>query len=246
MISTTLETHLGLTPNEAKVYYILLKHQPKTINRIAVLGNLHRRNIYDTLAKLQHKGLVSEEINTNGSFYSAVHPEKFRELLEEKNNAIESVMPEMEQLFDSNPTEQKMYMYRGIAGFKNYLSDILKQKSMVRSLGAKGEWHDPQIREFMLNFWQEKHARGIESRILFDHSAHEVGEIPKYLSAESYKFLPSSMQTESVVEIFEDRIVMFSNIGPKYIAKDIVLHIIESKTLAASYQKWFDYLWSTV
>ena len=51
---------LGLSPNEAKVYETLLKIDEASVQEISDKSKVHRRNVYDSLSKLQEKGLVSE------------------------------------------------------------------------------------------------------------------------------------------------------------------------------------------
>jgi len=52
------------------------------------------------------------------------------ELLGEKEEMMSKAMPEMQKKYEATPEKEEAYIYRGIHGFKNYLSDILKTKRL--------------------------------------------------------------------------------------------------------------------
>ena len=87
MISDTLE-NLGLSKNEAKVYETLLREGESPVGHLAIKSGVHRRNVYDTLNRLTEKGLAFEILENPENKYKAVDPNKFSEMLEEKQQQI--------------------------------------------------------------------------------------------------------------------------------------------------------------
>ena len=60
-----LLAEFGLTRNEIRVYLTLLKMGSALAGEITEKTGIHRRNIYDSLERLQEKGLVSFVIINN-------------------------------------------------------------------------------------------------------------------------------------------------------------------------------------
>ena len=73
---------LGLTPNEAKIYMALLELKNGTIWDISTHAGIHRRNTYDAIHRLMHKGLAFQVLPKRNLTYAPIHPEKLKEELE--------------------------------------------------------------------------------------------------------------------------------------------------------------------
>lgn len=75
---------VGLSPNETKIYEVLLELGESSVSEIAIKAKIHRRNAYDAIQRLIDKGLCFEIISKTKNNYSPVDPDKLRELLAEK------------------------------------------------------------------------------------------------------------------------------------------------------------------
>ncbi len=122
---------IGFSKNEARVYEALLQIGEASVQEISNRSRVHRRNVYDSMQKLLEKGLVLEVFIKGDKHFKAVNPRRLLELLEEKEERINSVLPEMQAKYESIGDKEEAYLYRGIEGFKNYLQDILKTKETV-------------------------------------------------------------------------------------------------------------------
>ena len=118
--------NLGLAKNEAKIYETLLIEGESSIGHIADKSLVHRRNVYDSIKRLIEKGLVFEIIETKENRYQAVDPKKLAEVIEEKQTALNSAMPNLEKLFSGKPMTEAVTIYPGLEGWKNYMRDILR------------------------------------------------------------------------------------------------------------------------
>jgi sugar-specific transcriptional regulator TrmB len=239
-----LQNDIGLTLNEAKIYYAILKQNPATIEQITKETKVHRRNIYDVLDRLLDKGLVSKVFKNESSQYIPVNPVKLSEVLSQKQNRFDKFLPELIKVFEAQKIEETAYIYKGIQGFKNYLNEILKSKNFY-SIGAKGEWFDPVIADFMQDFWQKKKEYNINSMLLFDNSAKSIPQIAATHNPSSYKFLKPEFDTDSVIDIFDDHIVIFSNAKPCKIDENITIFVIKNPLIAKSFIVWFKIIWNS-
>ena len=78
----------GLTQNEAKIYYFLLKEKHSTVTDIAKRTGIHRRSAYDVLMRLSDKALVSYLIDEGAKKYFPSNPNRINEILEEKKKIL--------------------------------------------------------------------------------------------------------------------------------------------------------------
>ena len=61
---------LGLTNSEARIYIILLDLGTAQVGQIMEKTGMHRRNIYDSIARLLEKGLVSYVMINNKKYFN--------------------------------------------------------------------------------------------------------------------------------------------------------------------------------
>ena len=88
----------GLTENEAKVYSTLLEIGPKTASTLARRTGLHRRLIYDIADRLIKKGIIGYIVENKKKVFQASHPKRILELIREKQEAVQEIMPALHQM----------------------------------------------------------------------------------------------------------------------------------------------------
>lgn len=237
---------LGLTSNESKVYEALLSSGNSSIEQIAIRSKAHRRNIYDVLAKLMEKGLISETFVHNRKEYRAIHPSRLMDLLQEKEKRLASVLPEMEKRFSRFEEDEAAYIYKGINGFKQYLQDILEVGETVYFIGAKAFWLDPRLQHFLVKFDQERKRKGIDFMHIFDYEVKEQKPEILKLVGQPYKFLPKEYSSPTSVDIFGDRVVTFVGLKPGQLDEEPIQFVMRSRRLAEGYKKFFRFMWDAI
>lgn len=235
---------LGFSKNSAAVYETLVLHGELSVGTIATKSGVHRRNVYDVLHKLVEEGFVFEVLESKQSFYQAVNPVKLRELIEEKRNKLESVLPELEKRFRADPPKQAVYVYRGIEGWKNYLRDIIRSKEDFYCIGGKGAWMDERLSGFFPQFIKNLKKNKIKFYHFFDYEVQESShDILKYVG-KNYKFLPAEYSTNCSIDICGDRVNIISDLHLGGVEKDLCFTVIQNRDIADAHRSWFRYLWS--
>jgi len=237
---------IGLSPNEAKIYETLLNIGVAGVGDIATKANIHRRNVYDALQRLVQKGLVFTTFQKSENRYSAVDPNKLMELVREKQVHLAQALPDLQQLYQSEPPENAAYIYKGIEGYKNYRRDLLRASKEYFFLGAKGLWLSPQIDEqFRKRFVMPVQKDGlIKQKVLFDPRVpKQLPQALKDVMKNSYKILPSKYATPGVVDIFGDYVVTFANVAVGQLNDDVTIFVMKNAELAESYKTWFRFIW---
>jgi sugar-specific transcriptional regulator TrmB len=118
---------LGLGEGESQIYLALLKLGSANIMKLSKTTGRHRTHIYDTVDKLKEKGLVSESVVDNKRVLVASDPENILDYLKEQHEKAESVVKDLKKL-QSTSKEIKVETYKGKAGLKSVLRDILREK----------------------------------------------------------------------------------------------------------------------
>ncbi len=238
---------LGLSPNEARVYETLLKTGEASVQTISNKSGVHRRNVYDSLAKLSEKGLASEVFVKSEKHFKSMSPQVLLSLLKEKEARITQVLPEMQAKHQAVEEQEQAYLYRGIEGVKNYLRAILKTKQPVYFIGAKGMWLDPRLQHFLPHFEKQRKKLGIKFYHIFDHEVKkQLPNIVK-LVGKPYKFLPKNYSSPTMVDIFGDYVVTFISGGEVgKLPDEPIQFVMKSKSLAEGYRKFWQFMWDHI
>lgn len=235
---------LGLTPNEAKIYETLVSGLEMPVSEISVKAKVHRRNVYDALNRLLEKGLVFQIFQKGENMYRAVHPQKLLEVLKERENKLQHILPALSEQYEEKPLEEAAFIYKGIEGYKNYRRDLLRVNEEVYFLGAKALWMTPGIpksvhEEFRKKFEKQKKTY----KTLFDPRVPELlPDAIKNIGGE-YKVLPKGYETIGVVDIFGDHIATFTSEGVGNFGEHGSIYVMINRDLANSYKTWFKLIW---
>ncbi|MBU0957513.1 MAG: hypothetical protein KKF56_01745 [Nanoarchaeota archaeon] len=234
---------LGLSINEARVYEILLKSGEISVQTISNKSGVHRRNVYDSISKLIEKGLVSEVFIKSEKNFKATDPRRLLELLKEKQEKLNKVLPELQGKFHQDSEKEEAYFYRGIEGVKNYLQDILKTKETVYFIGAKAFWLDERLKHFLPQFQLKRKELGIKFMHLFDQEIKtRKPEILK-ITGKPYKFLPKKYSSQTAVDIFGPYVVTFVGAEIGKLQDEPLIFVMKSRKLADGYRKFFQFMW---
>ncbi len=237
--------HLGLSPNEAKIYEALIENGESTISDISVSAKVHRRNAYDAVSRLIDKGLCFQVVSPAGDRFGAVDPNKLKEFVGEKEKMLENMLPKLQAKYHASAAKEEAFIYRGLEGQKNIFRDVVRVGEDSYIIGAKGGWFDPRIEAARNVFFKEANKKGIKFIQLFEHAVKEqLPGFPKHFPGKlQYRFLPKEYATNSIIHIFGDYVITYTGLPIGKISDDIIFFVLHSKSLAESYRKWFWYMW---
>lgn len=234
---------IGLSQNESKVYEALLQTGEASVQTISLKSKVHRRNVYDSLAKLQDKALASESFTKGEKIFKPTNPDRLLEILKEKEEKITDSLPGMQQLYKTIEPDVEAYFHKGIDGFKQYLADILTTKETVYFMSAKAFWLDPRLEHYLLHFEKERKKKKIKFMHLFDHEIKEQKPEILKLVGKPYKFLPKEYSSSTAIDIFGPYVVAFVGVSPGYLHETPIQFVMKSQMLADGYRKFFQFMW---
>lgn len=240
-ITNSLEM-LGFSQRESKVYLSLLNLGPTTTSKLIRETGIASSKIYDVLEKLQHKGLVTYVIVKNKKEFHAANPEKIYDLIKEKEEILESILPALKQFYKKTKEEIIAEIYKDKEGIKNIFEDIIKEGKDWYAFGASGKG-TAILPYYLPGFYKRMKANKIKLKILFineEITRQQAKELNQFKNIQ-VKFLPKKIRNLMVTFIYSNKIAIIpitQNI------EDIPIGImIKSKESADSYRDYFNWFW---
>jgi len=223
----------GLTHNESLVYKALLELGPSLAGQISRKTGLHRRSVYDTTEMLIKKGLIGYILKNNRRLFQASSPKRFIDILQEKENSINEMLPEMMSLYSKTQEKQETNFYKGTQGLKTVLEDQLQSGTgEILILGASPLAYE--ILEFYFKWFDIKRKKKkIKSRIIFNKTDKKI-KVPY----SEIRYLPKKYSSPLAINIYGDKvaIILWSKEDPFAI-------VIKNKQISEGYKKYFELTW---
>lgn len=232
-MDTKILEESGLTRNESLIYQSLLELGPSLAGQISRKTGLHRRTVYDVTEMLIKKGLIGYILKNNRRIFQASSPERFLDILKEKEETINSYIPEMMEYYKKTQEKQETNFYKGMQGIKIVFEDQLKEKTNeILILGAS---HLAQeIFQFYLKWYNKKRVKQrVKMKIIFNEKKGS-SKIPY----SEVRYLPEKYYSPVAVNIYSDKvaIILWSKESPLAI-------LIKNKEISEGYKKYFNIMW---
>ncbi len=236
---------LGLAQNESYIYITLVKHGGLGVSRIAEKSGVNRRNVYDSLNRLLEKGLVYEELSSKETLYFPVDPAKLREIVAQKSQKLESVLPSLIKMFGAKQENDAVYMYKGIEGWKNYLRDMARVGGTVRVYGAMGASLDERSNTYFEQIKSKLAAKKAEIKVLYREEALKGGVVGHFGKSAQNKILAKGLGTHSSFGVFGDMTYVVTDTPTaKELDDEVKMVVIKNKQCAQMFEELFELAWN--
>ena len=202
MENTQLEK-IGLSPNEAKCYLALLKEGSASANEISRRSGIHRVSVYDAFRGLREKGLISQITKANKLLFEAASPEKINEIIKDKEENLESIkliIPSLLQQFNSAKEKQEIHSFKGLAGIRTILNEILKSKTEILDFGA-----EYKIKEFLPYDYPKWDKERVKKKIHMRIVAN-IRIKPTTIPLTKIKYVPSEFDSSVSTYVFDGKV----------------------------------------
>jgi len=219
---------LGFSEGEAIIYIALLKLGSANVTKLSKTTGRHRTHIYDTIEKLKEKGLISESVVDNKKLLTSSRPEVIIDYLKEKEEKAQKVVSDLKKIVKVKD-EIKVETYKGQAGLKAVLRDILREKKDYVGYG-EGTRFEEVLPIFFEQFRRESERLGIGLKLILKKGA-------KVPSREKLQVKYLNHAGPSTTFIYGGKIVIV-------IWEPLPTAIrISDKQTADSYRSYFNVLW---
>jgi len=227
----------GLTDKEIKVYLACIKLGTALVQDIAKKAGTYRTYTYEILKSLKEKGLVSYIIKSGKQYFEVARPEKLLNILKEKKQKIQKLMPQLETLYKSVVDKPKIEIYEGKEGIKTVIDDLIKTKKDISIYGSTRK----QLRLlhfYFPNYIKRRVKAKTRIRVLTEHTkaTEELKKKDKTELRET-RFFPRGIEPPTATNIYGNKVAILS------LEKELLGIIIESETIARTQRMIFDMLW---
>jgi len=120
----------GVTAIEAKIYLVLLQRGPQQAGSITKLSGIHRRTVYDAIARLIEKGLIAYIKQNTTRVYEATEPQRLLDLAKEREMRVLSAIPTLNAMIPDK-TRHETTVIRGKRALRGLLRTVPKNAFIV-------------------------------------------------------------------------------------------------------------------
>ena len=223
---------IGLSDGEAIVYLALLKIGESQVNRIKNDTKIHRTTIYDFLDSLIKKGLVNYVIKNGVKFFKASDPSHLENLLKEKKELLESIIPSLSKLSEFHKYSLKVEVYEGVEGIKLFFNRPLKEDREFLGMGIDETKFSDKFKYIIESYIRKCIKLGVKERLITEKGTKLTYKhshiIYRYVDKKFFSPMPTAI---------------FGNIVAFIIWEPLTVIFIENKDMAGAYKKHFELIW---
>ena len=225
----------GLSEKEADLYLALLRSGDSTTNKIVKSTQVSRTSIYDVAESLEKKGLISTYRKDKKIFFSANKPEALLTRLQEKEQLIKNILPDLKKIQETTGERPTITIYKGTVGLKTAANEMLNSKEILVYGGGKTA--DIIFGSYTANFAQKRAERKILLKAIgCDIPEHmNIPNIKKYTQTKS---LPLFNNHNTTYFIYNDTVLLW------IYGKELLAMKIESNIFSMSQRQLFNFLWT--
>ncbi|HBU06593.1 MAG TPA: hypothetical protein DEB09_00745 [Candidatus Magasanikbacteria bacterium] len=231
----------GLNKKQAEIYLACLKLGPSKVGNIQKESQIKRTTLYDILSELEKQGLIIHTTKQKTRIYSATSPDKLSELVEQKKTAIQTIMPDLQELFFSIAYRPNVRFYEGNEGIKEIYKETLncKDKKILQIVSVKDFVEFPG-KNFMEWYVKERAKKNITAKAIHPKSGDVYNNffgINDDALKREVRYMPKSLFSMSMMMIYDNNVVAMST------KKENYGFVIESKEYSTAMRTMFEFLW---
>ena len=232
----------GLSAHEAGVYYAGLLLGPTTVLKISKLSGVKRTSIYAITDALKNKGLMSIQLKGLKQLFVAENPDRLKNVIDQKQQALQYVLPEFQKMFQTRGDEGGFKYYEGLSAVKQIYLEILKELQNGDEYCAitnHGTWLDLDP-IFFEKFIEKRAKLPITIRLLFEENTRgkEHKKFEKNFN-EQIRILPIGTTLDTNIVITPKKILMHTLSG------NITGVVLTNKSFIKMQKEFFEIMWNS-
>jgi sugar-specific transcriptional regulator TrmB len=232
---------IGLTQDQADVYLAALELGQASMQDLARKSGVKRTSIYNFIQSLIEKQLITTSRKRKRLVYSAVHPNQLLEIEKSRLAELDRTLPELLAIYNKSATKPKVTFYEGVAGIKEVLLDMLKEKQSVSAFSDYKQMAATLGDYYFDVFPPERARRGIVSRNIVPDTekARQLAKTDAKYNRETRFLKVPDLKTE--INIYSNKVALNSyNSNPPFSV------IIEDQNIAETLRTVWSQLWNSL
>ncbi len=235
----------GLSEQESKIYYSALKVDNASVYVISKQSGVNRTACYPVLEKLIKLGLISKAKKKGKTIYKSASPQKMLDMLEEKKIGIESIVPQLNSLYETGREKPDVSFYEGQEGIKTVLNSILDETKELL-IFSDGDSFRRAIPGWTDQYSLRRAKKGIKAKLLLKATPLSIKCGKEYKTGNNikskytqYRVLPEAYELEyNGFYVYNNKVVLF------VFEKEPLAIVIESKIISSLLRSIFNIFWN--
>lgn len=222
---------LGLEEQEVKTYLALLDLGESTATKLAERTGLGRVHMYQIVNRLIERGIASYIIKNNVKYFSASDPETLLKDIQQKEQDLQKILPELKARQKKLIPETKVEIYRGREGINTVLKMIINDEKPYYLLGGAQEACSMFELENTIFVRRAEKIKLSGKLLAKEKDSFFVG------TNEEYRFIPEHLISSTTMMLWNNKTAVFVWSDPYYAI------LIENEEITKSNLATFNYLW---
>lgn len=232
---------LGLTDNEVKIYVSILKSGKCTGTEIRRKTGIANSRVYAALDTLLQKGVITYEKRQKGKIYSALEPDVLKEVMKERIQKIEKIIPDLKRIQQKEKQETEIAIFEGFQGFRSALHKLVESCPNGETIDIIGfsnqSYRNEKLAALLRDVNKISKKKNHKFRMILDNKENNFFEQRKKESWGEIKFMGRGFRSPAAIDIFQDHvfILLWEEIPYAF--------LIKNKNIADGFKAYFDFLW---
>lgn len=237
--------HVGLSEKESAVYIAALELGPSVVQDVAKKAGVNRATTYVCIESLAARGLISTFIKGKKRFFAAESPDRLLSLvrlqrreLEEKEREIESTIPKLLALFNSDgekPQIRYMEGPQGVRAVREIFENLKGEFIQIVPLDEVERVHE--LIDGRGDHLKELKDKGATYRVLAVMENPDMNKIPDVPGGEVRVVSSEKFPIHGEIVVRGNHVIMYS-----YKSALLAL-VITSKEVADTIRALFELAW---
>lgn len=228
---------VGLSKNETKVFLTLLELGSTTAGKVAEKSGVHRTNVYDAIERLIEKGLVAHVVKGKTKLFEATDPKILINMQREKENKLQSIMPQLLLSQQLAKGKSEAHIYEGIVAVRNILNHFLELGQTRYAYGAPKLASEMIGKYFLENYHRRRVKQKIGLEMIYNSDAKERMHLLNKLPYTESRYLEPQYDSPVTTCICDGEVIMIL-----YQKNPLVIQI-KNMDIAKAYKRYFDLMW---
>jgi sugar-specific transcriptional regulator TrmB len=234
---------LGLTENEAEIYFNSLSLGPSTILKITRATGIKRTTVYSVVDSLKQKGLMNIQVEGFKKKFVAEDPQKLEQVLEARKNRFRNFLPEFSALYNLQGGESFIKYYEGLPAIQGVYETLIRDIKPHEDYLVMGD-QDAVIKldeKFVMDFLARRAKLPINIKMIFQESdnAHKLKELERNFNS-AIKILPIGSKFNTNLVITPQRVFIHQLIQP------LIGIVIENKSVIQMHKEMYEIIWNSL
>lgn len=244
--SINVLTEIGLSHNEAKVYYSMLSLGPTSVLKISQATDIKRSSVYPILNALTEKGLIHIQTRGVKQQYVAENPEKLETILFARQQSLQTVMHNLESLYaNTKGNDSFVKHYQGLDIVKDLLKSLpteLKPGGFYYVISDDQQWQSLLPRDYNRITAYQEHAKdlNLDVKFLLQRTDYSQKFFSQKNNPANIRLLPDTYKVSTYMTVVPHRVVIVQTSSP-YLAITI-----ENINIIQMNKSVFELLWDSI